>query len=152
QDGYKFFLEMGPLQNANEKYYKHKIAFWDTMTQHPNYDEFWQARNLLPHLKKVAPAVMTVGGWFDAEDLYGALNTYQAIERQNPEIFNVIVMGPWPHGGWSRSDGETLGNIHFGAKTGLFYQKNLELAFFDHHLRGKGEPRIPEASMFETGA
>ena len=151
-DGYQFFMDLGPLKNANTKYFKDRVTFWNRLAEHPNYDAFWQARNLLPHLKKVAPAVMTVGGWFDAEDLYGALNTYQAIEQQNPEIFNMLVMGPWQHGGWSRSDGEKLGNIHFGAKTGLFYQKDMELAFFDHFLRDNGDPKLPEAYMFETGA
>jgi putative CocE/NonD family hydrolase len=81
-DGYQFFLDLGPLKNVNEKYYKGEIAFWNEVVEHPAYDEFWQSRNILPHLKKVAPAVMTVGGWFDAEDLYGALNTYRAVEEQ----------------------------------------------------------------------
>jgi putative CocE/NonD family hydrolase len=151
-DGYQFFLDLGPLKNVNERYFKNNIAFWNTMCEHPNYDEFWQKRNLLPHLKKVAPAVMTVGGWFDAEDLYGAIQTYRAIEKQNPSIYNSIVMGPWRHGGWSRTDGESLGNIHFGAKTAEFYQAEIEKVFFEHFLKDKGEPKLPKAYMFETGA
>ena len=105
------------------------------MVQHPNYDQFWQARNLLPHLKKVAPAVMTVGGWFDAEDLYGTLKTYRAIEDANPGIFNVLVMGPWRHGGWSRGSGDRLGNISFGSNTSEFFQENIERPFFEHYLK-----------------
>ncbi|GAG48793.1 unnamed protein product, partial [marine sediment metagenome] len=108
-------------------------------------------RNILPHLHDVVPAVMTVGGWFDAEDLYGPLKIYRSVERQNPGIFNVLVMGPWFHGGWDRSDGETVGNIHFGSQTSFFYCLNIELPFFNHFLKGKGEPRLPEAYMFETG-
>ena len=152
KDGYQFFLEMGSLKNANAKHFKNDVPFWNKLVEHPDYDKFWQERNLLPHLKKVAPAVMTVGGWFDAEDLYGALKTYQAIEKQNPGIFNVLVMGPWQHGGWSRTDGDKLGNVSFGGKTAQFYQKEMELAFFDHFLKGKGEHKLPEAYMFETGA
>ena len=151
-DGYQFFLDVGPLKNINDRYFKYEIAFWNQIVEHPNYDEFWQSRNILPHLKKVAPAVMTVGGWFDAEDLYGALNTYRAIEKQNPGIFNVLVMGPWRHGGWNRSDGDRLGNISFGDKTARYYQKNLEFAFFEHFLKDKGENKLREATMFETGA
>jgi hypothetical protein len=151
-DGYQFFMNLGPLKNANERYFHGEIDFWNKIVEHPNYDGFWQSRNLLPHLKNVAPAVMTVGGWFDAEDLYGALNTYQAIERQNPGIFNVLVMGPWQHGGWSRTDGTRLGNIHFGAKTSEFYQRAMELPFFNHFLKDKGPADLPEAYMFETGA
>src|SRR5262245_31668487 len=103
QDGYKFYLDIGSLKNVNPRYYKDKITFWNDMMAHPNYDKFWQDRNLLPHLKNVAPAVMTVGGWFDAEDLYGTFRTYQAVEKQNPGIFNVMVVGPWAHGQWSNN-------------------------------------------------
>jgi putative CocE/NonD family hydrolase len=150
-DGYQFFLDLGPMKNADERYFKGKVAYWNEMMAHPDYDTYWQARNLLPHLQKVAPAVMTVGGWFDAEDLYGACKTYRAIEKQNPGIFNIFVMGPWRHGGWNRTDGERLGNIYFGDKTALFYQKNIELPFFEHFLKDKGENKLPEANVFETG-
>ena len=151
-DGYKFFLEMGPLKNANERYFKDEVAFWNEMMAHPNYDEYWQARNLLPHLKNVKTAVMTVGGWFDAEDLYGALKTYDSIERKNPGIYNVLVMGPWFHGGWARGDGEGLGDVRFGAKTSAFYRDQIELPFFNFHLKDKGELKLPEAYVFRTGA
>jgi putative CocE/NonD family hydrolase len=151
-DGYQFFLDLGPLKNANAKYFKNEVDFWNKIVEHPDYDAFWQARNILPHLKKVAPAVMTVGGWFDAEDLYGPLATYRAIEKQNPGIFNVLVMGPWRHGGWNRTDGDRLGNIHFGDKTARYYQKNIEFPFFEHFLKDKGENKFPEATVFETGA
>jgi putative CocE/NonD family hydrolase len=150
-DGYQFFLELGPLSNANKKYFKNDISFWNEMMDHPNYDAFWQARNLLPHLKNCAPAVMTVGGWFDAEDLYGALKTYAAVEKNNPKSFNVIVMGPWAHGGWSGGLGNRLGNISFGSDTSALFQKEIELPFFNHFLLGKGEHNLPEAYMFETG-
>lgn len=151
-DGYQFFLDLGSLRNVNERWYKGEIAFWNDIIAHPNYDAFWQARNILPHLKRVAPAVMVVGGWFDAEDLYGALQTYQAIERQNPRVFNVLVMGPWRHGGWSRASGDRLGNIVFGAPTSHFYRDEIEAPFFRHFLKDEGKHNLPEAYMFETGA
>jgi uncharacterized protein len=149
-DGYQFFLDIGSLAHVNKKYYNNKIAFWNEIADHPNYDAFWQSRNLLPHLKNCAPAVMTVGGWFDAEDLYGALNTYRAVEKQNKN-FNVIVMGPWVHGGWARTPGDKIGNISFGSAASDYYQRELELPFFNHFLKGKGEHNLPEATMFETG-
>ena len=151
-DGYEFFLDMGPLANANRKYLHHKVAFWDEMAAHPNYDSFWQQRNLLPHLNKVAPAVMTVGGWFDAEDLYGPLKIYRSVEKRNPGIFNVLVMGPWRHGGWAGGKGDRLGKAFFGSDTSAFFRKNMELPFFNHFLKGEGEQRLPEAYVFETGA
>jgi putative CocE/NonD family hydrolase len=156
-DGYQFFLDMGPLSNANEKYLKGEIEFWNQLVEHPNYDEFWQKRNLLPHLKNISTAVMTVGGWFDAEDLYGALKIYRTVERNNPGIFNMLVMGPWVHGGWSRTDGEKLSHVHFGFKTSEWYQKHIETPFFEHFLRGEDlgdedDAGLPEAFVFETGA
>jgi putative CocE/NonD family hydrolase len=151
-DGYEFFLDMGPLPNADKKYFKGDVAFWNEMMEHPNYDDYWQARNTLPHLKNIRPAVMTVGGWFDAEDLYGALNTYKAVEKNSPGAYNILVMGPWFHGGWSRSDGDALGSVPFGSKTSVFYRENIELPFFNHYLKDKGELKLPEAYVFETGA
>jgi putative CocE/NonD family hydrolase len=151
-DAYTFFMRVGPLSNINEKYYKNDVAFWNEMMKHPNYDDFWQARNLRPHLKNIAPAVMTVGGWFDAEDLFGALEVYKSIERQSPGATNTLVMGPWSHGGWAgRSEGESLGNVHFGDKTSEFYRDNIEFPFFAFHLKGARDPHLPEAFVFETG-
>lgn len=152
QDGYQFYMNMGSLKNANERYLHGEVDFWNKTVEHPNYDEFWQSRNLLGHLRHVAPAVMTVGGWFDAEDLYGALQIYRGVEKQNPGIFNILVMGPWAHGGWNRSNGQSLGNVDFGAKTAEFYREKIELPFFEHFLRGAPDPKLPEAYVFETGA
>lgn len=108
---------------------------------------------MLPKLKGVKAAVMTVGGWYDNEDLYGALQTYQHIERQNPGIYNVLVVGPWFHGGWERSDGDFLGTAYFGDKTSLYYQSKIELPFFNHFLKDKGDiSNIKETNLFDTGA
>jgi uncharacterized protein len=151
-DGYDFFLRMGPLANADKKYFKGDVPFWNEVMEHGTYDDFWKARNLRPHLKNVKPAVMTVGGWFDAENLFGALETYRTIEASSPGVTNVLVMGPWQHGGWSFSDGDALGYVRFNAKTGVFYREQIELPFFEHHLKGKGDGKQqPEAWVFETG-
>jgi uncharacterized protein len=151
-DGYQFFLDLGPLPEVDKKYFKGQVAFWNEASSHSNYDEFWKARNVLPHLKNIKPAVMTVGGWFDAEDLYGALNTYEAIEKSNPGIYNTLVMGPWFHGGWSRSDGDFLGSVRFDAKTSVYYRENVELPFFNCILKDKCDRKLPEALVFETGS
>jgi len=151
-DGYDFFLGLGPLSNADKRYFHGNVAFWDAMMEHPNYDELWQSRNILPHLRGIKAAVMTVGGWFDTEDLYGPLATYRAIERQNPGISNMLVMGPWPHGGWVRSDGHSLGEADFAFATSESFREQAELPFFRHYLKGAGDPHLPEALVFETGA
>jgi putative CocE/NonD family hydrolase len=151
QDGYKFFLEMGPLREAETKYMKGDVAFWKELMEHDTYDEFWQARNLRPHLKNIKPAVLTVGGWFDAEDLFGTLETYRNVERMSPESENTIVMGPWVHGGWSRGQGDALGDVSFNAPTSEYYRENIQFPFFQHYLKGRGDGKRPEAWMFETG-
>ncbi|WP_207435853.1 CocE/NonD family hydrolase [Sabulibacter ruber] len=153
-DGYDFFLRMGPLSNANALYFKNNVAFWNQMMEHPNYDSFWQAMNIRPHLKNIKPAVMVVGGWFDAENLFGALETYKTIEKNNPKTYNTLVMGPWFHGGWARSTGENLGKVSFRQNTSEFYRPNIEARFFRHYLKenSKGKPKLPEAYMFNTGA
>ena len=142
-DGYDFFLELGPLANANTKYFKDDVPFWNELMQHGNYDDFWKARNLRPHLKNIKPAVMTVGGWFDAENLFGALETYKNVEATSPGATNVLVMGPWLHGGWARGDGASLGPVPFDAKTAEFYREQIEFPFFEYHLKGKGTPELP---------
>jgi len=150
-DKYAFFKDLGPLSNVNSKHFHGEIPFWNDIIAHPNYDSFWQARNILPHLKGVTSNVLTVGGWFDAEDLYGVLKTYQAIESQNPNTINHLVMGPWSHGAWARGSGSRLGDADFGSPTSEFYREHIEFPFFLHHLYGKPNPSLPEAMIFETG-
>jgi putative CocE/NonD family hydrolase len=150
-DGYSFYKSIEPLSLADDKYLHHKVAFWDDVMQHPNYDAWWQARNLLPHLKNIKPATLTVGGWFDAEDLYGALNTYKTIAKNSPAERTRLVMGPWCHGCWSVSSYDSLGDIHFNAMVSDYYQRNIEFPFFEYYLKGKGTNELPNASVFETG-
>ncbi len=150
-DGYKFYLDyIGPLKNVNN-YYEGKVAFWNELIQHETYDSFWQVRNLRPHLKNIKPAVLVVGGWFDAENLYGALQTYNSIEKQSPKTTNSIVMGPWIHGGWNKTPGESLGEISFHQQSSLYYRDSIEFPFFNYYLNGKGNYTPAEAIMFETG-
>ncbi|TFF36917.1 CocE/NonD family hydrolase [Mucilaginibacter psychrotolerans] len=152
KDGYQFLLDMGPLKNA-DKYYSDNF-YWQETVNHPSYDDFWQQRGLPKHYGKTKTAVMTVGGWFDAEDLTGPLAIYKAIEQKNPEGYNTIVMGPFGHGRWSRETGHTMhSNIYFGDSIATFYQKNIEQKFFNHFLKGNGDKNsgLPEAYMFNTG-
>ena len=152
KDGYDFYLNLGPLKNSDKKYFHNKIPFWDSLMKHGTYDYFWKERNTLPHFYNIKPAVLIVGGWFDAENLYGALHTYNSIEEKNLDNKCYLVMGPWIHGGWVRTDGSKLGDINFGSRTGEYYIKNIELPFFNYYLKGKGKLNLPEASIFETGS
>jgi uncharacterized protein len=151
-DDYNFFLEAGPLTNLDQ-YMVKEDEFWQQLKDHANYDDFWQKRGILQHMKNIKPAVMFVGGWFDAEDLYGPLNTYQTIEKSSKN-YNTIVMGPWSHGDWARnSEKQVIGNIYFGDSISAHFQKNIEANFFRHFLKnnGKGENKLSEAYVFDTG-
>jgi uncharacterized protein len=151
-DGYDFYLQLGPLPEADNKYLKNGVPFWNDIMKHGNYDSFWQERNLRPHLKNIKPAVLTVGGWFDAEDLFGTLNVYRSVESSSPGAYNALVMGPWYHGSWSQSEGESsLGDIHFGADTAAFFRKEIEFPFFMRFLKETGDLNLPEAYVFLTG-
>lgn len=151
-DSYKFFLTMGPLSNADKLYFKDSVAMWTKMMGHETLDGFWKPMLVGPHLKNIKPAVMTVGGWFDQEDMLGPLRTYKEIEKNNPGISNTLVMGPWFHGEWNGDDGERLGDLTWGAKTSIWFQENVQLPFFNYYLKGKGDAPKGEAIVFETGA
>jgi putative CocE/NonD family hydrolase len=151
-DGYKLFLEAGNMDDVTKKLLKDSAPFWKDMMAHPNRDDFWKERNIIAHLKNVAPAVMVVGGWYDAEDLYGTFKTYQSIEKQNPKINNVLVIGPWHHGGWASTDGSNLGPASFGSKTAAFYREEIEFPFFEKYLKDEPRSAPAEATVFETGS
>lgn len=152
-DNYDFYLRAGAISNFTEKYGMKNIPFWNDLIAHPDYDAWWKARNPRPHLKNIMPAVLTVGGLFDAEDCYGAWRTYEALEKQNPATAsNRVVMGPWVHGGWARTAGDRLGNVVFGQPTTDWYQKNVELPFFEFYLKDNGKMDLPDATVFETGS
>jgi putative CocE/NonD family hydrolase len=150
-DGYDFYLKLGSLSNT-ERYFKTPNPYWADNLAHTTYDEWWKSRALVPHLKNIKPAVMTVGGWFDAEDLAGPLAIYRQIEKSSPGATNTLVMGPWPHGGWAaRPAGDRLGNLRFGSNTSEFFREKIEFPFFAHYLKDKPLDPLPEAYTFETG-
>ncbi len=151
QDNYRFFLELGTIPNI-VKTYLQGIEFWPEIIAHPNYDDFWKRRDPRPHLVNVKPAVLTVGGWFDAEDLWGPLAVYRAIEAQNaPSTSNRLLMGPWFHGQWAGGNAPNMGNVHWFRNTSADY-KAMEKAFFDQYLKDGPADGLAEATVFDTGA
>ena len=137
-DGYAFFMDLGSLENADKKYLKGAAPFWNDMMAHGTDDAFWAARRLGPHLRDVKPAVLAVSGWYDANNLHGALVVHESIEKQSPKTSSRIVLGPWSHGQWSRGSGDALGDLRFGSATGQFFRDSLEYPFFEHYLKGEG--------------
>ncbi|HTY85493.1 MAG TPA: CocE/NonD family hydrolase [Silvibacterium sp.] len=149
-NGYEFYLKAGPISNLDKLYLKGTNPLFNDQMYHTTYDDYWKARDLSQHMKNIHCAVLTVGGWFDAEDLSGPMRTYNAIEKNNPGTVNTIVEGPWVHGGWARNDGDHLGDVSFNAKTSEYFRRNIQFPFFEYYLKDKGS-QMPEAYMFETG-
>ena len=152
KDWYKFFLDNPTLGGLKANYLNHTVKFWDNLAKHSTLDTFWINRTITHHLNNVKPAVMVVGGLFDAEDTYGAFETYKQIENRNKSNNSILVMGPWFHGGWVRGKGDSFGDIKFGQETSTYYQENFELPFFEYYLKGKGNFNPAEASIFITGS
>ncbi len=151
-DAYAFFLQSGTPAGLNKRYCDGEMPFWDSMMVHNTYDRYWTERNILPHLSHMPPAILVVGGWFDAEDLYGTLATYRSILKLNPQSSVSFIMGPWSHGGWEWQNGENLGNVTFGQKTAQFFRDSIELPFFVRFLKDSSVAFSPNRWMFETGS
>jgi putative CocE/NonD family hydrolase len=151
-DAYEWYLGLGPLSNANAKYFHNRLPSWNDFVNHPDYDAFWKRQGFAPWLNRVTVPTLNVAGWWDQEDFYGPLKIYELLERHDSVNRNFLVVGPWNHGGWSRSDGQKLGPIDFGSKTSEYYRKNVLARFLAYHLKGKGTLDLPEALTFRTGA
>jgi putative CocE/NonD family hydrolase len=151
-DGYRFFLELGPVSNVDKIYFHNQVPTWNEYMEHGDYDEYWKEQDVLQYLNDIKHPILNVAGWFDAEDFYGPMSIYYTIETKNPDNKSILVVGPWLHGGWSRMGGDALGNIRFESKTGEYYREKVEFPFFLYHLKEKGNLNLPEALVFETGS
>jgi putative CocE/NonD family hydrolase len=151
-EGYKFFLELGPVSNVNKNYFHNRVPTWNEYMEHGDYDEYWEKQNVLRYLNSIVHPILHVAGWFDAEDFYGPMSIYKTIEEKNPQNKSLLVVGPWLHGGWARSRGDSLGNIRFEEKTSEFFREKVEFPFFLFYLKGKGAMDLPEALVFVTGS
>ncbi|RYG48854.1 CocE/NonD family hydrolase [bacterium] len=148
---YGFYLRMVNSNGLETGIAKGRIPYWKEIMEHDTYDAYWKERALQNKMRGIKCAVLTVGGLFDAEDMWGAIHLYQSTEAQNPGISNAFVYGPWSHGQWA-DKGESLNGMAFGSDTSAWFQKEIEFPFFEHHLRGRPDPKLAEATVFETGA
>ncbi|HKW10965.1 MAG TPA: CocE/NonD family hydrolase [Gemmatimonadaceae bacterium] len=149
-DAYHFFLDIGTVARVNDVYFHGQLPTWNDFLEHPNYDAYWQDQNALKDLKHITPAVLNVTGWFDQEDFYGPMSIYYTIEKNNPGNKSTLVVGPWNHGGWGAGGGDSLGPVKFGSPTGEYFRREVQLPFFEHYLKDKGDAP-PEAVVFESG-
>ncbi len=151
-DTYEWYLKLGALSKVNAKYLQGKVPTWNDFVNHPNYDAFWQKQAFAPYLNRVTVPTLNVAGWWDQEDYYGPLKIYELLERHDAKKLNHLIIGPWNHGGWARSDGSRLGKIEFDSATAAYYREQIQAPFFHYYLKGKGEPLKTEAITFQTGS
>jgi len=150
-DAYEWYLQLGPLSNANAKYFQGRLPSWNDFVNHPDYDAFWKRQGFEPWLTRVTVPTLNVAGWWDQEDFYGPIKIYELLERHDSKKQNFLVIGPWNHGGWSRGEGSKLGPVDFGSPTAAHYRKNILAPFFAHYLKDKGTAQRAEALTFRTG-
>ena len=151
-DAYEWYLNLGPLSNANAKYFHNRLPTWNDFVSHPDYDAFWKRQAFAPWLNRVTVPTLNVAGWWDQEDFYGPLKIYELLEKHDSANRNFLVVGPWNHGGWSRGEGSKLGRIEFGSATAAYYRREVLARFLAYHLKGKAIVDLPEALTFRTGA
>ena len=149
RDAYDWYLSLGSLSTITEDS-QGKFPTWNAFVAHPNYDDYWKARASVRYLRQTAVATLVVGGWWDQEDFYGTLKTYEALEKFDRDHKNFVVLGPWNHGGWS-GFGRTLGNVDFGSSTGLYFRSHIQAPWFAYYLKDKGRLNEPEAVTFQSG-
>jgi len=151
-DLYDFFLRLGVLSNVNERYFHEKIPTWNDFVHHPTYDEFWKIHAVEYSLKEAQVPNLNVAGWWDQEDFYGPMRTYENLEKSDTKHLNYLVVGPWNHGGWERGPGNSLGGIPFGSDTGEYFRLQVEAPWFAYWLHDKGTLPLKEALLFQTGS
>lgn len=151
EDVYDFYLNLGPLSNANKKYFFGDLPTWNDFMNHSNYDEFWKEKEVTQYLENIDVAALNVAGWWDAEDFYGPMKIYEKLEKNDQSGINSLVVGPWRHGGWARGKGDSLGAIGFGSNSSIYYRKNIQAPWFAHYLKGRNITTHPEAHVFVTG-
>jgi putative CocE/NonD family hydrolase len=152
RDMFEWYLGLGALSNANDKYFHGKMPTWNDFVAHPDYDAFWQKQAVDPLLTRTPVPTLNVGGWWDQEDFYGPLKIYEALERHDGQNHNFLVVGPWNHGGWSAGEGKSLGKIPFGSATARHFREKVQFPWFSRYLKDTKSPDQPEALLFETGS
>ncbi len=150
-DAYEWYLNLGPLANADKKYFQGKLPTWVNFVNEPDYSAFWKRQAFAPWLNRVTVPILNVAGWWDQEDFYGPIKIYELLEQHDGAKQNFLVVGPWNHGGWSRGEGSKLGRIDFGSPTAAYYRRNILAPFFAHYLKGRRASERPEALTFRTG-
>ena len=142
ENAYEWFLQMKTPSNLTAAL-PDTLKFWNEILQHPHYDSYWMDRSLEYDLHAILPAILVVGGAYDTDDCYGALNTYRLIRQNSPDTDLHFVYGPWTHGGWHHADYEGLGDVKFTKGISEDFMRVIEYPFFRYYLEGKGRKPKP---------
>lgn len=151
-DLYNWYLRLGPLSNVNATYFHGKLPTWNSFVAHPSYDDFWKIHAVESSLKEATVPNLNVAGWWDQEDFYGPMRTYENLEKTDTKHLNYLVVGPWNHGGWEGGAGNTLGQIQFWSNTAEYFRKKVEAPWFAYWLHDKGSLPMKESLLFQTGS
>ena len=152
-DTFQWYLNVGALGNIQKRVLRDTILpSWRDFATHPNYDAFWKRQSMNPYLTRVTVPTLNVAGWWDQEDFYGPVTIYRTLEKRDSLNRNTIVIGPWNHGGWGRSSGDSLDAIKFGSATGEYFRSKVQAPFFAFYLKDRGAPPVKEALVFESGS
>ena len=151
-DLYNWYLRLGPLANVNATYFHGKLPTWNNFVAHPTYDDFWKIHAVESALKEASVPNLNVAGWWDQEDFYGPMRTYENLEKTDTKHLNYLVVGPWNHGGWSAGPGNTLGQIQFWSNTAEYFRTKIEAPWFAYWLHDKGSLPLKESLLFQTGS
>jgi len=150
EDAYDWYLKYKSLGDLTS-FINGKFPTWNSFVAHSAYDSFWSSRGVRSSLHSVAVPTLVVGGWWDQEDLYGAITTYKILEGFDKQNLVSFVEGPWRHGGWG-GQGRSLAGVDFGSATGRYFRKNIEAPWFAYYLKGKGTRPTTEAYIFQSGS
>ena len=151
-DMFEWYLGLGALSNANEKYFHGKIPTWNNFVSHSSYDDFWKRHAVAYTLHEPTVPNLNVAGWWDQEDFFGPIMTYERLEKSDKRNYNFLVVGPWNHGGWAGGKGSSLGDIPFHNDTGVYFRQKIEAPWFAYWLHNKGTLPVKEATTFQTGS
>ncbi len=150
-DMYDWYLRQGTLARMTDSLGS-KLPTWRSFIAHPAYDEFWRSKAVQRTWTTTTVPTLTVGGWWDQEDLFGPQASYKALEANDKAGLNRIVVGPWNHGQWERPGADHLGAIKFGSETGEYFRQKIQAPFFAWYLKDKGPLNLAEATVFEAGS
>jgi uncharacterized protein len=151
RDGFDYFLERGNFAEDAKKSGSKLLPTWKLFLDHPAYDSVWNARGVEHHLNAVTVPTLSVGGYYDQEDMWGPQEEYAQLEPHDTNHENFLALGPWRHGSWASSS-RHLGNVNYGESIGNEFRARIEAKFFGHSLKDEPGFDLANTASFQTGS